>query len=29
MLRDRAFVDRLVEIRDIMDTQAASTRAGD
>jgi NitT/TauT family transport system ATP-binding protein len=29
MLRDRAFVDRLVEIRDIMDTQAVSTRAGD
>ena len=29
MLRDRVFVDRLVEIRDIMDTQAASTRAGD
>jgi NitT/TauT family transport system ATP-binding protein len=29
MLRDRAFVDRLVEIREIMDTQAASTRAGD
>ncbi len=29
MLRDRAFVDRLVEIREIMDTQSASTRAGD
>ena len=29
MLRDRAFVDRLVEIREIMDTQAVSTRAGD
>ena len=29
MLRDKAFVDRLVEIREIMDTQSASTRAGD
>jgi len=29
MLRERAFVDRLVEIRDIMDTQASSTRPGD
>ncbi len=29
MLRERAFVDRLVEIRDIMDTQVSSTRPGD
>ena len=29
MLRERAFVDRLCEIRDIMDTQGASTRPGD
>ena len=29
MLRERAFVDRLVEIREIMDTQASSTRPGD
>jgi NitT/TauT family transport system ATP-binding protein len=29
MLRDPAFVDRLCEIRDILDTQGTSTRAGD
>jgi NitT/TauT family transport system ATP-binding protein len=29
MLRERAFVDRLCEIRDILDTQSTSTRAGD
>jgi NitT/TauT family transport system ATP-binding protein len=29
MLRERAFVDRLVEIREIMDTQTSSTRPGD
>jgi ABC-type nitrate/sulfonate/bicarbonate transport system ATPase subunit len=29
MLRDPAFVDRLCEIRDIMDTQGTSTRPGD
>jgi len=28
MLRERAFVDRLCEIRDILDTQGASTRPG-
>ena len=29
MLREREFVDRLCEIRDILDRQGASTRAGD
>jgi hypothetical protein len=29
MLRDPAFVDRVCEIRDIMDNLATSTRAGD
>jgi hypothetical protein len=29
MLRDPAFVDRVCEIRDLMDNLAASTRAGD
>jgi NitT/TauT family transport system ATP-binding protein len=29
MLRDRAFVERVCEIRDIMDNLATSTRAGD
>ena len=29
MLRDRAFVDRVSEIRDLMDTLPMSTRAGD
>ena len=29
MLRERAFVDRVCEIRDIMDNLATSTRAGD
>jgi NitT/TauT family transport system ATP-binding protein len=29
MLRERAFVDRLCEIRDILDTQSTSTRPGD
>ena len=29
MLRDRAFVERVSEIRDLMDTLPMSTRAGD
>jgi hypothetical protein len=29
MLRDRSFVDRVCEIRDIMDNLRSSTRAGD
>jgi NitT/TauT family transport system ATP-binding protein len=29
MLRERAFVDRVSEIRDVMDSLASSTRAGD
>jgi NitT/TauT family transport system ATP-binding protein len=29
MLRERDFVDRVCEIRDIMDNLATSTRAGD
>jgi hypothetical protein len=29
MLRDREFVDRVSDIRDIMDKLATSTRAGD
>jgi hypothetical protein len=29
MLRERAFVERVCEIRDIMDSLATSTRAGD
>jgi NitT/TauT family transport system ATP-binding protein len=29
MLRERAFVERVCEIRDIMDGLATSTRAGD
>jgi hypothetical protein len=29
MLREKAFVERVCEIRDVMDSLAASTRAGD
>jgi len=29
MLRERSFVDRVSEIRDVMDGLASSTRAGD
>jgi len=29
MLRDKAFVERVCEVRDVMDTLATSTRAGD
>jgi NitT/TauT family transport system ATP-binding protein len=29
MLREPAFIDRVCELRDLMDTQASSTRAGD
>jgi NitT/TauT family transport system ATP-binding protein len=29
MLRDRAFVERVCEIRDLMDTLPMSTKAGD
>jgi hypothetical protein len=29
MLREKAFVERVCEIRDIMDSLASSTRAGD
>jgi hypothetical protein len=29
MLREKAFVERACEIRDIMDNLATSTRAGD
>jgi len=29
MLREKAFVDRVCEVRDIMDGLTASTRAGD
>jgi hypothetical protein len=29
MLRERTFVERVSEIRDVMDTLASSTRPGD